>query len=253
MPKWVRSNDPIPYGHIRLSEAFDLFYQAVTPNWRRLDTAIKDAKRPVHGAEVPRWDNEVADPPLVLALNARDSARSEADMKFRAALAAGELRAMIRDSDKGTMLELSREGWGRAPTSGDGAFPGGFDEDFVEPGDIFQPGPAAAVGGYLRPVFFDRKNFNSWLLHLVPGARAAYRPGRKPDYDRDLIRSLVFENMDHHGEFSADDPKWKCLADLERTIANKLNHKHGQSPAESTLRKLIKSPLADWRARKADN
>jgi hypothetical protein len=30
MPRLVRSDDPIPVGHIRLSQAFDLYYEAVT-------------------------------------------------------------------------------------------------------------------------------------------------------------------------------------------------------------------------------
>ena len=37
MPRWVCSDDPIPQGHIRLSDAFDLFYEAVTPDWPALD------------------------------------------------------------------------------------------------------------------------------------------------------------------------------------------------------------------------
>jgi hypothetical protein len=43
MARWICSDDPIPEGHIRLSRAFDLYYEAVTPNWQGLDAAINDA------------------------------------------------------------------------------------------------------------------------------------------------------------------------------------------------------------------
>jgi len=119
MPRWVRSDDPIPLGHIRLSEAFDLYYQTVTPNWQELDAAI-DAATP------SRDKKKITDGALVLAFNARDAARDVADMKFRKALAAGELWAMIRDPATGELLKLSQSGWDRAANG----FPGGFDEDF---------------------------------------------------------------------------------------------------------------------------
>jgi hypothetical protein len=209
MPRWIRSDDPIPQGHIRLSEAFGLYYQTVTPNWRELDKAI-NAATPVNAADAPRRDNKEADAALILAFNARDAARDTADKKFRAALAAGELRAMIRDPDKGTLLELSRNGWNKT-SSDDGGFPGAFDEDFVEPGDAFQPGPPAVIHGSLRPVFFNEEEFNNWLLRIVSGGSDTHRKpsGRKRLYDRKHIKELVFERMDYHGDFSDDDPKWK--------------------------------------------
>jgi hypothetical protein len=40
-------------------------------------------------------------------------------MTFRKALAAGELRALIRDPDNGALLELSRDGWERSSDHGE--------------------------------------------------------------------------------------------------------------------------------------
>jgi len=37
MARWICSDDPIPEGHIRLSQAFDL-----SPNWQGLDAAINE-------------------------------------------------------------------------------------------------------------------------------------------------------------------------------------------------------------------
>jgi hypothetical protein len=243
MPRWVRSDDPVPLDHLRLSEAFDLYYQTVTPNWRELDAAID--------AATPSPDKEkVPDGALVLAFNARDAARDAADMKFRAAIAAGELRAMIRNPATGELLKLSHSGWDR-PANG---FPGGFDEDFVEPGDVFQPGPTAVIDGYLRPVFFNDDDFKNWL-RAVSGGDAVHRKpsgGRKRLYDRAHIQTLVFDRMDYHGDFSPDDSEWKSQADLERAISDELAQS-GISPAESTVRDLIREPLAEWHARKAGN
>jgi hypothetical protein len=245
MPRWVCSDDPISEDHIRLSEAFDLFYEAVTSNWQELDAAVNTAI-PVNSKDAPKYDHE----PLVLAFNARDVARGEADKKFRAVLAAGKLQPMIRNPATAELLKLSQNGWDKAANG----FPGGFDEDFVEPGDVFQPGPPAVIDGYLRPVFFNAKDFKNWL-RIVPGGDGAHsRPlGRKRLYDRARIQKLVFKNMNYHDEFSSDDPEWKSQADLERAIADELALS-GTTPAESTLRKLICEPLAKWRAqKKAEN
>jgi hypothetical protein len=58
--------------------------------------------------------------------------------------------------------------------------------------------------------------------------------------------------MDHHGEFSLDDPQWKSQADLERAILEKFSGRN-QYPVESTVRDLIREPLAQWCAQKAGN
>jgi hypothetical protein len=245
MPRWVCSDDPIPEGHIRLSQAFDLYYEAVTPNWQGLDAAINE---PMASPPAAGKDGEATNP-LVLAFNARDAARGAAEMRFRKALAAGELRALIRDPDNGALLELSPDGWERS--SDDGGFAAGFDEDFVEPSDFFQPGPTAVINGYLRPVFFKDEEFNSWIARSVPG-RDVHVGGRKPSYDRASIRKWVFDLMDYHGEFSLDDPQWKSQAGLERAIVEKFSGLK-QYPAESTVRDLIYEPLAQWRAQRAGN
>ena len=245
MARWICSDDPIPEGHIRLSQAFDLYYEAVTPNWQGLDAAINEpmASPPVAGKDGGATN------PLVLAFNARDAARGAAEMKFRKALAAGELRALIRDPDNGALLELSRDGWERS--SNDGGFAAGFDEDFVEPSDFFQPGPPAVTNGCLRPVVFMEEEFNSWIARNVPG-RDVHVRGRKPSYHRPSVRKWVFDLMDHHGELSLDDPQWKSQADLERAILRKFSERN-QYPVESTVRDLIHEPLAQWRASKARN
>ena len=103
----------------------------------------------------------------------------------------------------------------------------------------------------MRPVLFKEEEFSSWIARNVPGRHVHVR-GRKPSYHRPSVRKWVFDLMEHHDEFSPDDPQWKAQADLERAILEKfaLSGKH---PAESTVRALIREPLAQWRAQKADN
>jgi hypothetical protein len=58
--------------------------------------------------------------------------------------------------------------------------------------------------------------------------------------------------MEYRGGFSLDDPEWKSQADFERAILEKFPGRN-QYPAESTVRDLIREPLAQWCAQKAGN
>jgi hypothetical protein len=87
------------------------------------------------------------------------------------------LRALIRDPDNGALLELSRDGWERS--SDDGGFAAGFDEDFVDPGDFFQPGPPAVTNGYLRPVLIGLLG-GLTVLEETSQAQLTNVPRRRP-------------------------------------------------------------------------
>src|SRR5262245_54716229 len=114
MPRLVRSDDPIPESHIRLSQAFDLYYEAVTPNWQGLDAAINE---PMASPPAAGKDGEATNP-LVLAFNARDAARgggNEVQESSRGGRVAGT------DSRSVTARYLSCRGTvgkGRAMTGG---------------------------------------------------------------------------------------------------------------------------------------
>ena len=80
--------------------------------------------------------------------------------------------------------------------------------------------------------------------------------GRKPVYDREFVRKLVFDLMEEHGEFFAGDKDWRSKADLETRGATQVSKGVSLGAvATSTIRKLIAEPLEDWRRRKvtADN
>jgi hypothetical protein len=104
MTRWDRSFAPIPEGHIRLSEAFEAYYRAVTPNWRELDAAVTAADEKRGGKFFKKRDK-----PFFAAAEARDDARDGAAKKFIVALAEGELQPMIRDN--GSNFRLSPSIW----------------------------------------------------------------------------------------------------------------------------------------------
>jgi hypothetical protein len=83
-------------------------------------------------------------------------------------------------------------------------------------------------------------------------ARAGNRPkgksGRKPKWDWQAIERFAFDRMDHHGEFSADDPEWRGIADLEREIQVRFGGAGG--PSHSTLAS-VPQMVERWRKQKS--
>ena len=255
-----RSDDPLPANTIRFSEAFELFYQSTEPRRREIDARIvatsdqlneappesveltADGRLPFLGTGTLTDRHQLAIAKAE-AISAWVAARSDAWTRWRAHLAAGDFDPRIRDLRTGEALCPDRAGWNCDP----GLKPRGWVvEDFVCPDDPWQPGPMAAIDGFLRPLFFFRDVFEAQLKELTQPAEQKRR-GRKPMYDRARIREIVFEKMDHHGEFIPTDAEWRYQADLERAVSAELD----DVPAESTIRELIAGPLDEWRALRA--
>jgi hypothetical protein len=180
-------------------------------------------------------------------MDALVSAQISAWHQWRSMLHSGQLVPCIRDPDKGVILELDKGGW----AGPQGLGPRCSIDDFICPNDPIQPGPLAAIGSKLRPVFFMKDAFAAALAEmsgLVVASRG--RRGPKPRYDREFIRRLVCELMDRHRDFSESNSKWRAQADLERAVIEALE-KQGLEPATSTVRKLIAAPLREWRASRA--
>jgi hypothetical protein len=241
----LRSDDPLPQNVIRFPEGFERFFRATEPRWQELEAAANDAFAAFEKGGFPQalqheWH---------AALDARERSRFAAWGQWRSSLAGGLFVPCIRDPDNNVILELDKKGWAHSQGLG----PYCFIDDFVCPDDPIVPGPLAAIGGKLRPVFFVENAFEAALAAVsgpVPdGGRK--RSGQRPVYDREQITRIVFELMNHHGEFDASDPEWRAQADLERAVTETL----GSNPAESTVRRLIKKPLEAWRRsyRAADN
>jgi hypothetical protein len=231
----------MPQNVIRFAEGFERFFRATEPRWQELEAAVNDAfaayeKRGFAQALQHEWH---------AALNALEIARVAVWARWRTALELGAFVPCIRDPDHGLILELNKGGWGGPPGLG----PRCSLDDFICPDDPIQPGPLAAIGGKLRPVFFMKDDFEK-ALAAMSGRSTGGRRGPKPRYDRGLVRQIVFQQMDHHGDFSQDDPEWRAQADLERTVQKEFESR-GYDPADSTVRELIAEPLAEWRALKA--
>jgi hypothetical protein len=236
----MRSDDPLPQNVIRFSEGFERFFQSTEPRCQELKAAANDAfltfeKGDFRPALQGEWH---------ATLDARDRARFGAWGQWRLNLALGLFVPCIRDPDNDVILELDKKGW----AGPQGLGPYCSIDDFVCPDDPIVPGPLAAIGGKLRPVFFVKNTFEAALAAVsgpVPdGGRK--RKGRRRVYDREKVARTVFEQMDYHGEFDSGDPEWRVQADLERVVIEVL----GSNPATSTVRILIKEPLEAWRRKK---
>jgi hypothetical protein len=231
----MRSDDPLPQNVIRFSEGFERFFQSTEPRCRELEAAANDAflafeKGDFRPALQGEWH---------ATLHARDRARFGAWGRWRLNLALGLFVPCIRDPDNDVILELDKKGW----AGPQGLGPYCSIDDFVCPDDPIVPGPFAAIGGKLRPVFFLKNTFEAALESGPVPDGGRKRRGRRPQYDREQIERIVFELMTHHGEFDPSDPQWRRQADLETEVMVRL----GSVPAESTVRELIKKPLEAWR------
>ena len=107
--------------------------------------------RPVLGTG-PVTDKHQLASAMVKAMDARETAYSDAWVRWYEHLAEGYFDPRVRDRT-GETLCLNRAGW-KSPGWG----PRGWvAEDFVSPDDPWQPSPSdAQIDGYLRPVFFLR-------------------------------------------------------------------------------------------------
>ena len=146
----------IPTGAIRLSDAFEKVYRALTPDWR----GVSDRRERSYELETLN-SQELAE--LGCDSFADDPHREEweatgrAETIFRKALYEGELSACIYTRPMGKILELDPELWLKC-----GSKPG-IQFDFTAPSDPTTPGPDCTWKGVRLPVFLMRKPFLAWL------------------------------------------------------------------------------------------
>ena len=124
------------------------------------------------------------------------------------------------------------------------------DDGLIDPGGQRHPSRAS----YIR---FSKDDLLDWLNRLHQQARSvptklSARGGRPPLVDWTLVKAEAFRLMDHHDEFSADDPEWNAQVRLEEAIQKFCVSKFGVEPATSTLRGHLGQALKDWRGRKSE-
>ncbi|MET4034446.1 hypothetical protein ABIB94_008353 [Bradyrhizobium sp. JR7.2] len=94
-----------------------------------------------------------------------------------------------------------------------------------------------------REVFVRRQGLDDLLETIVvPRSGAAAKGGRPLKLSRIAVAAEVTRLMDHHGEFSPDDPEWNAQARLREALIRKFGE-----AAPSTVDEYIKEPLAAWR------
>jgi hypothetical protein len=106
--------------------------------------------------------------------------------------------------------------------------------------------PGKTVDDYLPRLC--RSDLTDWLDRNHPRAPAVpskRKCGRPRKFDLIAVAAEVQQLMNHHGEFSADDPEWNAQACLVEALRDKFG-----GPSNSTLEKYVKQPLANWRAQK---
>jgi hypothetical protein len=104
---------------------------------------------------------------------------------------------------------------------------------------------------------YSKNDLLDWLERNHPRAtsappKQAGRGGRPPLVDWTVAKAEIFRLMDHHGEFSADDPEWNAQVRLEEAIQKFCVSKFGVEPATSTSRGHLGEALRDWRTRRSE-
>jgi hypothetical protein len=86
----------------------------------------------------------------------------------------------------------------------------------------------------------------------IESTPAPHPGGRPPAVDRVMVGQEVSRLMNHHGEFSADDPDWNAQARLEAAIADFCETTFCKRPSETTIKDNIREPLKRWRQARSE-
>ena len=115
----------------------------------------------------------------------------------------------------------------------------GADTKIKLSGDFVSIRRGAMAGAYLRAEA-DLTAVREWLVeNALPAGkqgRERSRRGPPPKYAWGAIRDEAFRLMNHHGDFSDDDPEWDAQARLEKKLQEFCSgKKRDKEPSPSTL------------------
>jgi hypothetical protein len=79
------------------------------------------------------------------------------------------------------------------------------------------------------------------------GRPSMNKGGRPPVVDWEVVKYEVFRLMEHHGNFSPDDPEWNAQARLEEKIEDFCHDKFGMRPGRTTIQDHIAPWLREWK------
>jgi hypothetical protein len=245
VPAPIKSQDPLPLNTLRLSEAYELYYRVTRPDWKSIADKAEAELAAYQGYEMEDGSES--------AVNIYDASRLKAEIEFRNFISAGKVHALICHPVTSEHLEPGpREEW---EANHSFCVPG-FHDDFVNPNDLFQPGPNAAIGERSLPLFFDRKEFDAFLKTLkndTAGAQEIKR-GAKPRFDWPDVENYGLQVMCENGAFRDWDndeasrkagTEWKGKADLIKLMAVYMG-KHGAESSLSSLKVHANIVVARW-------
>jgi hypothetical protein len=221
-----------PPGYVVLEDVVDLIGGVVAGStWRRLPDKTSPEER--FNAV---WSDPHVDPVITMIAEACENGRLEA--AYQTAFGADE---------------LDRKMW-RMPHWRNYFAAGTIDLDLPYLDDQHRPildGRTVRCHG--RELYIRKDSLERFMEPVVAAAKERAKPAAsptrrgRPSLDWEAIRKAIFELMDHHGEFSPDDPSWNAQARLEEILHDRF------SAGISTLRERLPDILAAWRASKAGN
>lgn len=83
---------------------------------------------------------------------------------------------------------------------------------------------------------------------VVPKSRHPAKRGARSQYPWGKMEAETYRLMDHHSDFSADDPEWNAQARLEERLFEFCAATVGREPSPTQLRKHLHPWLREWRA-----
>ena len=224
--------DAIPPDAISLIDAYQIVFEAITPNSSKLLEAINPAQSSSDQANREAWA-------------AYDLARLKANVWLRQQIADKLLIALIRDPELGEVLKLPHIGW-----EDPGFLDSEIHENFVGPDDIFNPGPSTVLHGNagLSSLICDAfERLVRERLGAAPpfvassrGVRGSGRPPKHDWHEGELFGKKLLEERGDPTKPENQVEGWRSLADLARAIMEHMakHSKNGQEPPLSSARKL---------------
>jgi hypothetical protein len=156
--------DAIPFSAIPLSEAYEIVVDAIELVPERANDIDEDWIEALRQSR--ELEKDAGHDPEEFDAETEEfwQLRKIANVFLRTALENNELSACTRDPRNGETLRLPPSGWLSHEWIARGYVPSGIWQDHAFPNDDEIPGPRAAlIAGELRPVFFDRSEFDAWL------------------------------------------------------------------------------------------
>ena len=216
------ADDPIPVDAISSRDAFDIVYQAITPDWQILAERLNPSSL-YYDAFHERHD--------------KDSAYREADRTYHEAqwranewllerIRQGTLTAWISDPDSKQVFQLDRHT--------------GIASNLFEPRE-FRSRPNKIIK-VPRTVFFDRKSFDKVLTEI---ATPPNKGGRPPEYDWDAMKAFALEQIRKLGKPHKNNKTLPSKAQLIETIQREWSDRFDQHPSHSSLRPRLNQWLTE--------